>query len=459
MMLVLHRRTRARDEQGIALIGVLLLLLLMSALSAALAVSASTETVIARNHQLSAEARAAAEAGLIHAAQLAVTNIQSWQANGFATPSAAMSSLLRGPDNQSGSTATDADNGSLEALGVPRPPARLQLAGLPGVFYEARLFDEDDSTRGLTLSSADRTRIAEDNQPFVDANQKILIRAIGYSNGDAVATLEAIIGAASMPAIVTNGSLTISGNPSVTGSGGSAHANVDLTVSGSPSFSEDATASATYSANGNPSIGGVSGGGYPNQTVPNINAADYLALADFILRSDGRLTDAVGTVMCDASSNGNACKAGYGWVFGGSEWSMNSNSWTAGTYYAQTTVRITGNPGSSVNPAQISIIAEGSIDISGNPDIRPDTPNLLFVTNGDLEVSGGMDMYGPESQILVKEQLKWSGNGTFSGQILVQDVPSVSNLVTSNVISGNPTFTYNGLSGTPAFVLSSWRWM
>lgn len=451
--------SRAKGEQGIALITVLVLMVLMSGLTAALVVSGTTETVIARNHQLSSEARAAAEAGLMHAAQLTITRVQAWQTNGFASQSAAMTALLRGPDNATGSAAADADNGSLEALGIPRPPARLQLAGLPGVFYEARLYDEDDPARGLTLSLVDRTRISEDNQPYNDTNRRLVLQATGYSNGDVVSRLEAMIGAVTLPGIVSNGSLLISGNPTLTGTGGSVHANVDLNVTGSPTVSQDATASGTYTPTGNPTVAGVSGGGYPNQTVPNINAADHLALADFILTSTGRITLPNGTVVCDASGNQNACKAVYGWVFPNTGvWSMNGNNVLTGTYYAQTKVEISGSPGSNASPAQVSVIAEGSINVSGSPTLRPDAPELLFVTNGDLKIAGNLSAETMEGQILVREQLDIAGNPSVSGQIIIQDVPSVDPLVTTNRIHGNPTITYNGIAGTSGMTVTAWRW-
>ena len=51
---------RRQDERGAALVGVLLLLLMMSALGAALAVSSETETLIARNEVSAGQAQAAA---------------------------------------------------------------------------------------------------------------------------------------------------------------------------------------------------------------------------------------------------------------------------------------------------------------------------------------------------------------------------------------------------------------
>ena len=456
MTMVSHTRGGdRRGERGMALIGVLLLLMMMSGLCAALAVSGDTETVVSRNHQLAAEARAAAEAGLAHGVQLTIANLQNWEANGFADESAAMTRLLRGPDNVIGTTANNADNGSLENLGIPRPPARLQLAGLADVFYEVRLFDEDDPARGVTLSAADRTRIGEDNQATNDTNERLVVRAIGYGASGTVATLEAMISPLLLPAIVTNNSLTISGNPSITGSQGGVHSNQNLTVSGSPTIEENATASATYSTSGSPDIGGTGGGGYPNLTIPQVRASDYRDDSDYILNSDGRLEfRATGAVLCDASSNGNACKAAYAWVYNGSDgWAISSNNDPLpGTYYVEGRASISGN----IN-AQISLIAEGSIDLSGNCTLQPHSPELLFVTDGDLKITGLVTSDVLEGQILVHEQLMIAGNPTLAGQILVEDGATASTLVTDNVISGNPEIIYNGIAGSSVFTVSAWR--
>lgn len=75
---------------------------------------------------------AAAEAGANHAVDLTLDFVRRWRANGFATPAAAITSLLLGPDTLSGTVATDADNGSLESWDIPRPPARLTLPARPG---------------------------------------------------------------------------------------------------------------------------------------------------------------------------------------------------------------------------------------------------------------------------------------------------------------------------------------
>ena len=175
-----------------ALIAVILLLMMMSALTAALAVSGNTETRIARNYQATAEARAAADAGVNHALEVVIDYVEGWQAASFASASAAMSALLLGPDGQNGTASTDADNGSLAELGIPLTGLKLSTA--PGVTYRARLFDEDDDNRGVRLSADDIGRIGEDGDPVTDANARLVIRAIGFARGDAVATVEVTVG-------------------------------------------------------------------------------------------------------------------------------------------------------------------------------------------------------------------------------------------------------------------------
>jgi hypothetical protein len=443
-----------------ALIMVLLSLVIVSALSAAMVASARTEFLIARNHESGAHAQVAAEAGLNHAIEITLTYLSQWQVNGFASRQAAVDALFVGPDGQSGTTASDADNGSLQNIGIVQPPARVALSAAAQTAYQARVFDEDDPARGVTLSAADRTRIGENGNAVTDGNSQVVVRAIGYSRDDTAVTLEATIGLLTLPAIVSDGDLTISGNPDVLGTNGSVHANDDLTISGNPTISEDATASDTYSSSGSPNIGGSSGGSRPLISVPNVQAIDYKPQADFILKSNGTMTNQGGTVLCDASSNNDACaNAGYGWKYEGSgNWKIDSQDPVNGAYYVEGDARISGNPGTPATPIQISIIAEGNIEISGNPDLRPELPEIMFVSNKDIKIAGNLTMPTAfEGQILVREQLHLSGNPTLAGQIIVQNVTSVSSLVTSNEISGNPTIVYNGLVGSNTFAVVAWR--
>ena len=299
----------------------------------------------------------------------------------------------------------------------------------------------------------------------------MVIQAIGYAPDDTQVTLESGLTATAAAAaglnlaVVTGGDLNINGNPTITGSQGGVHANTDLEVSGNPSIATSATAADSYSASGNPDIGGVSGGGYPEQSVPPVAAIDYRAVADYILTSGGVVTTQTGAPICDASDDNDACKDLYGWTFDDPGWKLGANSGTDGTYYIEGPATISGNPGSPANPLALTIIAEDSIEISGNPDLTPETPELMFVTDGDLKINGFLRMpLEYEGLMLVHEQLSISGNSTLAGQILVEDAENNSGLVDENSISGNPTISYNGTlegggggGGVAVVTVTAWR--
>lgn len=447
------------SEQGSAMVLAIFSLMIVSGLAAAMLASGRTDILISRNQERAALAGAAAEAGLNHGTVVTTRFIRQWQTNGFASSSAAMSFLMRGPNNLVGGQAADADNGSLETFGIPRPPGRATLSAGEGTTYEVSVMDEDDPRRGFVPSAADLARIGEDGNSFNDFNQRIVVRATGFGPGGTRRTLEATIGPEKLPAIVANGDLLISGNPTITGVSGSVHTNGDLAVSGNPTVEHNATASGNYTEMGSPTVGGMSGGGFEEISVPTVNAADYKGLADFILHNDGRMTLPNGTLICDASSNHNACSnLGYGWKWQNTYWDISGNSASGGTYYVETDAKVTGSPGSNGSPMPLSIIAEGSIEIAGNPDLKPDLPELMFVTDRDLKINGNVDQpISFEGVMLVHEQVFISGNPALAGQIIVENAANVSTLVDQNTIAGNMTLTYNGLVGSNSFRVIAWR--
>lgn len=447
------------SEQGSAMLLALFSLMIVSGLAVAMLASGRTDTLIGRNQERAALAGAAAEAGLNHGTAVTARFVQQWQINGFASASAAMSFLMRGPDAVVGGQAADADNGSLENFEIPRPPGRAALSAGEGTTYEVSVMDEDDPQRGFVPSTADLARIGEDGNPFNDFNQRIVVRATGFGPGSTRRTFEATIGPEKLPAIVSNGDILITGNPTITGVSGSVHANGDLEVSGSPSVDQNLTASGNYTESGSPTVGGISGGGVEEISVPAVNAADYLGLADFVLHNDGRMTLPNGTLVCDASSNQNACSnMGYGWRWQGTYWDITGNSASGGTYYVETDAKVTGSPGSNASPMPLSIIAEGSIEIAGNPDLKPDLPELMFVTNRDLKINGNVEQpISFEGVMLVHEQIFISGNPELAGQIIVENAANLSTLVDQNTIAGNMTLTYNGLVGSNSFRVIAWR--
>ena len=426
-------------ERGAVLTAVLLILMMLSALSAALMVNVRTEALIAYNERAGSQAAAAAEAGLNHATELATTFIAEWSASGFLSAEAAIDALLLGPDGLSGTVATDADNGSLGTrTGITAAEqialgAQLSVAAGYDASYEAFVMDDD-----ATAPDEPGNNLVDDQ------NERVIIRSTGYGPDDTTVTLEAIIGPIPLPAMVVDGDLTVSGNATIAGSNGGLHANGDLDIDGNAvTLTGTATASGIYT--GSP----AGTGSAPELPVHPIHASDYLGFADYILTSAGTMTDPAGTVVCAATPCHN-------WHFSSGEWSIHNAEPPTGTYYVEGAVAITGNPGTAVTPVHISIIAEQSIDISGNADVTPDTPDLMFVTDGDLDFTGGTEIHAP-GKILVREQVRIAGNPEILGQVLVEDATSVDPLVSDNTVSGNVDITYNGDIPSDTFGVTGWR--
>ena len=448
----------ARSERGIALIVVLLLLAVISSLAAGLTMNSQVEIAMATNEAYYAGSRAAAEAGMNRAIE-AITADTSHN-------------LLKGQDGLvdlvTPGAAVNSDNGKITYMLAGASPYGLDAKGK--YTYTIQIYDDDDpSLYTSALSAAQLAAMGEDGNSLVNVNDRLILRATGLGpNGTTVRVariLESVDTAHSTttttttltnPAILIDGSLTISGNINVSGSSGSVHANSNLAINGnSASVSQNATASGTFSANNNWHSGAAQGGGRPTVTVPNIVASNYSIHANRVLTSTGQVLSA--SVVNGVLVTG-AAVAGTGWTYGGGTngtWTNNSNSATAGTFYSAGTgtVTVSGSPGSSKSPLAMSIIAMGSINISGHPYFQPqNAARLQFVTNKDLSISGAIDIDQTvvEGQILVREQISISGNPDLRGQIIVQNVASTSNLVTTNTISGSPHVTYDGTFGAIA---------
>jgi hypothetical protein len=445
-----HSGVEHPSERGSALLGVLLMMMMMSALGAALAVNGHTETLISRNQRSATQATVAAEAGLNHAVELATTFISQWKANGFANVEAAVDALLLGPDGASGTAATDWDNGSLGTrtgisfLEELPSGTRMTITGGINAEYEAFIMDDDATAPDEPGGDL-----------YDDENAALIVRSTGYSQDGTKVVLEALITPVEKGAVVVNGDLVVGGNATITGSEGRVHVNGDLTLDDNADVVVAATAGGLVIETGGHSqkATGPSTGGAPELSVPEVRASDYLAFADFVLTSAGTMTDQDGAELCSVAPCNN-------WDFNSGEWSIGTEAPVDGTYYVEGTVRITGSPGSAEDPLLISILAEGSIDISGSPTLRPDTPDLLFVTDGDLDISGNIDAGDPVTaagQILVHEQVNLRGTPSLGGQLFVEDATSVDPSVTANDISGNVTLTYTGGLGSDTFGVTGWR--
>jgi Tfp pilus assembly protein PilX len=428
-----------RNERGSALLGVVLLLMLMSALAAALAVSGETETLISRNQQSGARAQAAAEAGLSHALELATTFIFEWKNNGFGSADAAIDSLLAGVD---GDAAATGDNGGFNArtgivAGEDIPiNTNVAISGALNAQYSAFIMDDDATA---PVGDPENGNLAD------DANRVLVVRATGFGSDNTTVTVEAMISAFPFPAVATNNDLAVSGSYQVIGSSGGIHTNQDLTGTGtSGTISQMATAVGTYNYP-DPDITGH--GGAAAIPIPPVNASDYLAKADFILKADGTMLIVATGVIDPSPSNF--------WTFDAvnSRWNLAGGSEVAGTYYSETDLAVSGNHG----PVAMTLIAEGSIQIQGTSQMYPATPGVLFVTNEDLVVLGNPGATFNAGVMLAHEQIEIGGNASINAMILAEDAANVSTLITGNSIHGSVIITYNGDLNSDFFTVSGWR--
>jgi hypothetical protein len=443
----------ARSERGIALIVVLLLMAVLSGLGMGFAMNGQVEATMANNEVYYAGARAAAEAG-INRATAALRVIPD------------TFDVLAGEDGVVDTVnlaaADNADNGDLGFRLSGASPYPLDATGQYS--YNIEIFDDDDPALydGANLTDAQLTAMGNEGEGavgakvpdrFTDRNARLILRATGFGPSNTtvrvarvlLTTIIPIPGSTVNPAILVDGDLIIDGNISLLGAEGNVHANGDLTITGnSASVSGDATASGEFYANDNFEAGGNQGGGYASVNVPAVTASDFLDIADYILHDDGTATLA----------NGNPCGAPCSdWDFEDGRWTIGGNSASAGTFYSEVSIEISGSPSLKGNqPLEMTLISEGSIKITGSPVLTPDTTNnperIMFVTDGDLFIGGNLDADIPnpqvEGQIFVKEQIHMHGNPEFQGRIIVQNDSDEFDDVTENSIGGTPDVTYEG---------------
>ncbi len=415
--------SRARlGSSGLALPTALGALLATGVLVTGLWLIVDLSSKAAENRESSVRALQIAEAGVAHAHALLRGALEDTTLN----------RLLRGSDNASNT----ADDGGLYGYGLPSADV-IPIAGraMTGGSYFVELVD--DPADG-------------DTDPFNDTNFRILLRCTGWTSDSAMARIEVVIGVTPLPGIVTDGILTISGDPEITGPCGSAHANQILVVSGNPVVQNGVTAADTVQVSGSitdPNNQPVEPLHHqPPIVVPDVNTADYCDEADFILQANGFILDVSTTTLHDGTIGWG------GWKRQSSNpviWEDDGNTIANGTYCVEGNAKISGAHGSPGSPLQISIIATGSIEISGNPYLTPDHPSgALLVAAGDVSVSGnpvgGADNY--QGVIHAGAQCKLDGNPSLNGHVVCNDGANPTGSVDyadMNLISGTPKITFD----------------
>ena len=330
------------------------------------------------------------------------------------------------------------------------------------MFFNVVIVDDDDG----------------DGNPSVDSNGIVLLLSQGISDVGSTRTTEMRIsdtsGGEGVPfaldkAILTEDSLNIVGDPTQAGSLQDIHSNRDVNIVGSVSTDGTVSAVGTVDIIGNAAtIDTVSGAARVD--VPHVDPGAYAAYADYVFDSDGKVYDADGNVVGDAAGRGWG-----GWTLRGDEWVTTGNGVIGGMLYfkgGKGNVRVTGSPGSTSHPWEVSILADGYITIQGtpiignymNPEDPPEVQAILFLSGADIQINGNASQTFV-GIIAAREQIDISGNATVEGSIIAADEANKSDLVTANVISGNMTVSYDGglsLLSDPEWgdgisVILSWR--
>ena len=406
------RRVTA-DERGMVLPLTLMFVLVLTTLSVALLTVGGQETLIAANHLKGVHALFLAEAGLEDAF------------NAFRNDSTLI---------------TSSPPSSLTTLSVSGPGSTLSAYGGYSVQYPSA----GSSTVRVVVTGYTGTS----GSPTATRTLRAIL-TVGFDNADAVRTDE---------------DLKISGNPTINGTCGSAHTNDDLTISGNPTVAGTATAYDNYTVSGNPSVGSGSGGDMPKKSIPVVTASDFLTKAKatvaageiFQFKDGGQVWDGNDALITAAGTNGTLSDgATYrGWKYDNSstdKWTFSGNTAYDGTYYFEGNVKVSGNPGSSSTPWNVTIIATKDIEMSGNPDVTVHSIDTFLASGDDIKINGNLTMH-EAGAIAMREHFEISGNPTILGYIYAQngdDVGGGDLSISENKISGNPTITYNCGLGPP----------
>ncbi|UCC84933.1 MAG: hypothetical protein JSW46_08485 [Gemmatimonadota bacterium] len=423
-----------RDESGVALVAVLLAMALLTVIGAALTAIGIVELRTAINHRSATRALLLADAGVNHALALMRGPLSD----------ITYSDIVRGDDGAPGT----ADDGLLSGFGLG---ASDEIPDTGVVLGDGRYYFT------LVNDSLDPS-----GDPHIDSNHRLVATSRGETRDGGVAEVGVVLAAPSFRAIVSNGDLTLPGNPAVLGPCAGVHANGMLNVSGHPTVDGEATAAddislsgTIYDASGGIVIPRLSG----EIEVPKHEPLDYRGQAEYELRDGWVVT--VGPPRDSALATGSG-ERGWQWNAAQGTWSLAGSKAEGGTYFAFGDVEVTGNAGSDGAPLEITIIATGSVKVAGNPKLKANHPEgILILAGGDVDIAGvatGVTL-SYAGLVYAGSQCQMNGTPSIGGHVLCHDAPDppgAANLVTNNKVNGNPTVTYDCSGERRRTMVASW---
>lgn len=443
-----------KNEQGSALLIVLLSLALLTALAMGMSLTAISELGVTTTYSNQAIALQAAEAGLNHATSL-VSDYQGVNFTQLLDDRGATfnENYLLGNNPflaaNAGRFATGAVMIEYEdaVRGFQLRDGRVDPAtGLPmtvaDAFYRVSVIDDEPSTatQRPTVPNFNPTPtwpgIEDDNDPRVDLNNRLVVYSTGtYANSSVI--LEGWVAFLPYPAFSANGDITVWGNADINGTYGGVHSNSNLEVGSSVTIDQTATASGTATINST-NIGGFSGGGQTKLDIPPFVTTDPVVssgpatsprLQDFLIRAADRLLiDPAFADKADPTSPTGS---------------------TAGTS-TRATARL-ANLAQRLNVSYASLVAALDSD-PANTTVDQSSPVAVEITR----LSDGSGVAAPAGPV---SSLGWtvtsgewnitsmaSGNHTY--YVVGEDNYNLSNPSASSPNGGNVSITGN--TGTPA---------
>jgi hypothetical protein len=490
-------------ERGAALVFALLGLATLTILGLGFTSIGMLGATMTRNEKDTQEALALADAGLAHARKMITYQEWDW--------------LNLSPFLTSGNgTACDGD----ELAQAPTPPAGQAplAAGYPATFiapggntlgtgrYQVVVCDDDETDLDETVSPA-----VLNANPIFDANRRIIVRSTGTTNSGATVTLEQVLGANAMPAVLVNGNVLAGGNVEIGGANGSIHANGNMDINGT-SVCAHQEFQATGTVTGNPD-GGVNcnqpGEKRPGSAPVNVRVLSpgaYKAYAEYWIRVNFAGNQPGGGLPVQVYRNtaypaynlaAATCVPGAAgcpwvaapaaaWVPAGTTNKLAitvADNFPKSVYYTDANVIVAAAVNSQCNGTEMTILTEGWLSTNGGAKICgrlsvPGVNRITIIAGTDIKLDGNAGGSGPEDYqglYYARHQVGTQGTPRVYGQVVALNladtawpvaaipgaVANPDNLVPLDnqgrmTFNGNGEFRYDG-GGMTATGPLSWR--
>ena len=277
-------------------------------------------------------------------------------------------------------------------------------------------------------------------------------------------------------AFITDGDLTISGNPTSFEARANVHANGHSTISGNPTVHDACMSSsngATITGNLNDHPACPPPGDQPVEFIPDVDPRDFWALSEYDLCPDGSVHAGPAHASFGGSAGSEPClgtpletdaaSSPYlGWEFtgtdpvDGAEWVYDTNVENHGSYYVyQGSAAIPTGPGTNNNPWYLSLMVEasgscpnqvgGDVVLSGAAVLAPnDAGSMFMVVSRDIHWNGNGRLKAP-GIIAAGEQIVIFGNPQVEGSFIAREGCDTTNdSLDASAIAGNPQFELDG---------------